>query len=143
MHRSCSHCKEICKQLDTDEPAVRYFFAHVKPEQVIDILLRTLSNYQSNILRVKQCEKSHGNQLAVLMEAANCKPSANILDHCIYFICQTRKDSRDLTELWFLFGTPGGFCSQISTVSEFTSLIELLIQNLVAEEHSSGSQASF
>ncbi len=92
MPKSCSNCKEICKQLETHESAVRYFFANLKPEQAIDILLGALADYQGNLLRVKQCEKSHGNQLAVLMEADNCKPSANILDHCIYFICQAGKD---------------------------------------------------
>lgn len=144
MDDRCRHCQGICKRLDANDQPLSYCFSNLAPEKIIEILDLEVKHYSGNLLRLKQSAVSGGNQLAVLMESslpgaeAEFLGLANVLDHCLVFVCQAESADSGETAVWIRYGTPEACCSSNPLVMELTGLIEHLIAKLYAADSCAG-----
>lgn len=140
MDDRCRYCQGVCKRLDAGDQPRTYCFANLSPQRVIEILDGEVQSYVGSLLRLKQSAVSGGNQLAVLMEArlTGAMPEfpslANVLDHCLVFVCQAETSDLGDTEVWIRYGTPELCCSSHPLVMELTALVERMIAKLFAAD---------
>jgi hypothetical protein len=140
MDDRCRYCQGVCKRLHAGDQPLTYCFANLSPQRVIEILDFEVQSYVGELLRLKQSAISAGNQLAVLMEAklSNELPAfsslANVLDHCLVFVCQAEASEVGDTAVWIRYGTPELCCSSHPLVMELAALVEHLIARLYAAD---------
>jgi hypothetical protein len=59
---------------------------------------------------------------------------ANVLDHCLVFVCQAEASEVGDTAVWIRYGTPELCCSSHPLVMELAALVEHLIARLYAAD---------
>lgn len=125
MEEKCKNCVRICKWLDAHDQPASYQFAHLSPQEILDLIEQSFRRQTYGIIAPTDFARSQGNQLAMMFTPVSAKLSSSR----VTLIAQCLANESGAV-LWFRFGVDDELCSYADVMDEFHKALNTTLNGL-------------